>query len=134
MPQNYTLNAQTSVSASSGTGFTQSASGNFTLNLTGIDQVQTGRLDIATTNTVVMAAPTFGKAVYIRNLDDTNFIEVHSVATVDTDVIGILEPGEWMFFVLRDTEGGGTAQAVGASADTAACTIEYFAVEIDSAA
>ena len=76
----------------------------------------------------VMAAPTFGKAVYIRNLDDTNFIEVHSVATVDTDVIGILEPGEWMFFVLRDT------QAVGASADTAACTIEYFAVEIDSAA
>ena len=128
MPQNYTLNAQTSVSASSGTGFTQSASGNFTLNLTGIDQIQTGRLDIATTNTVVMAAPTYGKAVYIRNLDDTNFIEVHSVATVDTDVIGILEPGEWMFFVLRDT------QAVGASADTAACTIEYFAVEIDSAA
>jgi hypothetical protein len=128
MPQNYTLTAQTSVTASSGTGFTQSASGNFSLNLTGIDQVQTGRLDIATTDTVIMTAPTYGKAVYIRNLDDTNFIEVHSAGVVDTDVIGILEPGEWMFFVLRDT------QAVGASADTAVCTIEYFAVEIDSAA
>tara|TARA_R110001632_G_scaffold106995_1_gene216556 strand:- start:1668 stop:2054 length:387 start_codon:yes stop_codon:yes gene_type:complete len=128
MPQNYTFTAQTSVSATSTSGFSATQQGNFTLNLTGIDQVQTGRLDIGTGNTVVMAAPTYGKAVYIRNLDDTNFIEIHSAAVVDTDVIGILEPGEWMFFVLRDT------QAVGASADTAACTIEYFAVEIDSAA
>ena len=110
MPSNYTFNANMSCSASSSTGYSQSQSGSFNLNLTQINQVESGRI------------------VYVRNLDKVNFLEVHSVATVDTDVIAILEPGEWFFTILRDT------QAVGASADTAVIDVEYFAVEIDSAA
>tara|TARA_R110000824_G_scaffold67836_4_gene175614 strand:- start:3645 stop:4040 length:396 start_codon:yes stop_codon:yes gene_type:complete len=131
MPSNYTFNASMSCSATSATGYTQSQNGQFSLNLTQINQIESGRLEIGTSNTVITAAPAdtgIGKAVYVRNLDTTNFLEVHSVATVDTDVIGILEPGEWMFFILRDT------QAVGASADTAAIDVEYFAFEVDAAA
>ena len=129
MPSNYTFNASMSCSATYGTGYIQSQSGAFSLNLTQINSVQSGRKEIALTNTEVCAAPAgtgIGKVVYIRNLDDTNFLEVHSVATVDTDVIAILEPGEWFFTILRDT------QAVGASADTAVIDVEYFAVEIDT--
>ena len=126
MAKNYTFNANISCSATSGTGYTQSQSGGFSLNLTGIDQLETGRKDIATGNTVIMTAPTYGKVVYVRNLDDTNFITVYSNATAGDDVIGVLEPGEWLFTILRDT------QAIGANADTAAVTVEYFAVEIDA--
>ena len=67
-----------------------------------------------------------GKVVYVRNLDDTNWVEIHNAATAGDDVIGVLEPGEGLFTILRDT------QAVGADADTAAVTVEYFAVEIDT--
>ena len=129
MPSNYTFNASMSCSATSGTGYSQSQSGSFSLNLTQINSVQSGRMEIGTSNTEVCAAPAgsgIGKVVYVRNLDPTNFLEVHSVATNDTDVIAILEPGEWFFTILRDT------QAVGASADTAAIDVEYFAVEIDT--
>ena len=129
MPSNYTFNASMSCSATSGTGYSQSQSGAFSLNLTQINSVQSGRKEIALTNTEICAAPAgtgIGKVVYVRNLDPVNYLEVHSVATVDTNVIGILEPGEWLFTILRDT------QAVGASADTAIIDIEYFAVEIDT--
>ena len=125
---NYTFNASMSCSASSGTGYTQAQSGAFTLNLTAINQISSGRLEVTTANKIIMDAPAdtgIGKVLYIRNLDEVNFLEVHSLATVDTDVIGVLEPGEWLFTVLRD------AQAIGASADTAVIQIEYFAVEID---
>ena len=128
MAKNYTFSASMSCSATSATGYSQGQSGAFNLNLTGIDAVQTGRIDVGTSNTVICAAPSgtgIGKVVYVRNLDDTNWVEIHSVATSGDDVIGILEPGEWLFTVLRD------AQAIGASADTAAVQIEYFAVEID---
>ena len=129
MPKNYTFNASASVSASSSTGYTQSQSGSFSLNLTGIDQIATGRLDIGTSNTVIMAAPAgtgIGKVLYVRNLDDTNWVEIHSGATSGDDVIGILKPGEWLFTIIRDQI------AIGGDADTAAVTIEYFAVEIDT--
>jgi hypothetical protein len=128
MPSNYTFNASMSCSATSATGYSQSQNGAFTLNLTQINSVQSGRMEIGTSNTEVCAAPAgtgIGKVVYVRNLDDTNFLEVHSLTTVDTNVIGILEPGEWLFTILRDT------QAVGASADTAVIDVEYFAIEID---
>ena len=128
MPSNYTFNASMSCSATSGTGYSQSQSGAFQLNITGIDQISSGRLDIGTSNTVIMAAPAdtgIGKVLYVRNLDDTNWVEIHSGATSGDDVIGILEPGEWLFTILRDN------QAVGADADTAVVTVEYFAVEID---
>jgi len=126
---NYTFNASMSCSATSGTGYTQSQDGAFSLNLTAINQISSGRLEVTTANKIIMDAPAgtgIGKVVYIRNLDEVNFLEVHSLAAVDTDVIAILEPGEWFFTILRD------AQAVGASADTAAIQIEYFAVEIDA--
>ena len=129
MAKNYTFNASMSCTATSATGYSQSQSGAFNLNLTGIDAVQTGRIDVGTSNTVICAAPAgtgIGKVVYVRNLDETNWVEIHSVATSGDDVIGILEPGEWLFTILRDT------QAVGASADTAVIDVEYFAVEIDA--
>ena len=129
MAKNYTFNASMSCTATSATGYSQSQSGAFNLNLTGIDAVQTGRIDVGTSNTVICAAPAgtgIGKVVYVRNLDETNWVEIHSVATSGDDVIGILEPGEWLFTILRDT------QAVGASADTAVIDVEYFAVEIDT--
>ena len=127
MAKNYTFNAAMSCSATSATGYSQSQSGSFTLNITGVDQVETGRKDIATGGTVVMAAPTYGKVVYVRNLDDTNFVTVSMVDDAD-NAIAILEPGEWFFTILRDT---GVIDAI---ADTAVVTVEYFAVEIDSAA
>ena len=129
MPKNYTFNASMSCSATSGTGYTQSQSGAFQLNITGIDQISSGRLDIGTSNTVIMAAPAdtgIGKVLYVRNLDDTNWVEIHSGATSGDDVIGILEPGEWLFTIQRDQ------LAIGGDADTAAVTVEYFAVEIDT--
>jgi len=125
MAKNYTFNASMSCSATSSTGYSQSQSGAFSLDITGIDQVQTGRLDVATGGTVIMAAPTYGKVVYVRNLDDTNFVTVSMVDDAD-NAIAILEPGEWFFTILRDT---GVIDAI---ADTAAVTVEYFAVEIDS--
>ena len=131
MPSNYTFNASMSCSASSATGYSQSQTGSFNLSLTQINQVESGRMEIGTSNTVITAAPAgtgIGKIVYVRNLDKVNYLEVHSVATVDTNVIAILEPGEWFFTILRDT------QAVGASADTAVIDVEYFAVEINAEA
>ena len=129
MPKNYTFNASMSCTGTSSTGYSQSQNGAFTLNLTGIDQVETGRKDIGTSNTVIMAAPAdtgIGKVLYVRNLDDTNWVEIHSGATSGDDVIGILEPGEWLFTIQRDQ------LAIGGDADTAPVTIEYFAVEIDT--
>ena len=96
MPSNYTFNASMSCSATSATGYSQSQSGSFQLNITGIDQINSGRLDIGTSNTVILAAPAdtgIGKILYVRNLDDTNWVEIHSGATSGDDVIGILEPG-----------------------------------------
>ena len=129
MAKNYTFNASMSCSANSSTGYSQSQSGSFSMNITGVDVVTSGRMDIGTSNTVIMAAPAgtgIGKLLYVRNLDDTNWVEIHQAATSGDDVIGILEPGEWLFTVIRDQ------LAVGGDADTAAVTIEYFAVEIDT--
>ena len=127
MAKNYTFNASLNVTASSASGYSQSQSGAFSLNLTGIDQVETGRKNIATGGTAIMAAPDFGKVVYVRNLDDTNFVTVSMVADAD-NTIAVLEPGEFCFTILRDNG------VVRGDADTATVTVEYFAVEIDSAA
>jgi hypothetical protein len=132
MPKNYTLNASCSVTASSDTGYSQSQTGSFNLNLTGIDQVHTGRVDCTTTGgdaiNILMAAVGYGRAIYVRNLDETNFVTVYNGASSGADPIGVLEPGEFLFTVIRSTT---TTVCV---ADTATCTVEYFAVEIDSAA
>tara|TARA_R100001129_G_scaffold145770_1_gene107065 strand:- start:697 stop:1080 length:384 start_codon:yes stop_codon:yes gene_type:complete len=125
MAKNYTFNANISCSATSASGYTQSESGNFSLNLTGIDQVETGRKNIATGGTVIMTAPTYGKVVYVRNLDDTNFVTI-SMADDADNTIAVLEPGEFFFTILRDNG------VIRGDADTATVTVEYFAVEIDS--
>ena len=127
MPQNYTFSAQTSVSASSATGYTQTASGSFTLNITGVDQVATGRLDVAHDgDATIMAAAGYGRAVYVRNLDDTNFVTIYNGASSNADPIAVLEPGEFCFTVIRSTT------TTIAKADTATVTVEYFALEIDT--
>jgi len=127
MPQNYTFSAQTSVSASSATGYTQTASGSFTLNITGVDQVATGRLDVAHDgDATIMAAAGYGRAVYVRNLDDTNFVTIYNGASSGADPIAVLEPGEFCFTVVRSTT------TTVAKADTATVTVEYFALEIDT--
>jgi|TARA_R100000353_G_scaffold159613_1_gene119138 hypothetical protein len=129
MAQNYTFNGSLSMTASSATGFTSSASQSFTLNITGVDQIASGRIDVATgSDATIMAAPGHGRAVMVRNLDDTNYVTVYDGASSDNDIIGVLEPGEFLFTIIRGT---GTTTA---RANTAAVTVEYFAVEIDSAA
>jgi len=132
MPKNYTLNASCSVTASSDTGYSQSQSSDFSLNITGIDQVHTGRVDCTTTGesaiNTLMAAVGYGRAIYVRNLDETNFVTVYNGASEDANSIGVLEPGEFLFTVIR------SATTTVCVADTDTCTVEYFAVEIDSAA
>jgi len=129
MAQNYTFNGSLSMTASSATGFTSSASQSFTLNITGVDQIASGRIDVAHDgDSTIMAAPGYGRAVMVRNLDDTNYVTIYDGASSATDPIGVLEPGEFLFTIIRGT---GTTTA---RANTAAVTVEYFAVEIDSAA
>ena len=127
MPQNYTLNANMSMTATSATGYSQSQSGSYTLNITGVDQIETGRKDVTHDGDVtIMAAPGHGRFVYIKNLDDTNFVKIYDGASSANDLIGILEPGQFLMTIIRGT---GTTTA---RADTAAVTIEYAAIEIDS--
>ena len=100
---------------------------NYTLNITGVDQIATGRIDCATDgDATIMAAPGYGKAIYVKNLDKLSAVEVYSGASSENDLIGVLKPGEFLFVVLRDT---GLVKAV---ATTSAATVEYFAVEIDA--
>ena len=129
MAKNYTLTASLGMSATTSTGYSQSQSGAFTLNITGVDQIATGRIDCATgSDATIMAAPGYGKAVYVRNLDDANVLEVYGGASSDNDLLGVLKAGEFMFTVLRDTDTV-TARGLGGTV-----TAEYFAVEIDAAA
>tara|TARA_R110002020_G_scaffold4811_3_gene20789 strand:+ start:774 stop:1163 length:390 start_codon:yes stop_codon:yes gene_type:complete len=128
MAKNYTLNVSLSMSAVTSTGYTQAQSGAYTVNITGVDQVATGRVDCATDgDATIMAAPGFGKAVYVRNLDNANVLEVYGGASSSNDLLGVLKAGEFMFTILRDTDTV-TARGLGGTV-----TAEYFAVEIDSA-
>ena len=127
MPQNYTLSVNMSMTASSATGYSQSQSGAYTLNITGVDQIATGRIDVAHDgDSTIMAAPGHGRFVYIKNLDDTNFVKIYDGASSAADYIGILKPGEFLMTIIRGT---GTTVA---RANTATVTVEYAAVEIDS--
>ena len=129
MAQNYTFNGSLTMTASSATGFSSTQSQSFTLNITGVDQIASGRIDVAHDgDATIMAAPGYGRAIMVRNLDDTNYVTIYDGASSATDPIGVLEPGEFLFTIIRGT---GTTTA---RANTAAVTIEYFAVEIDSAA
>ena len=127
MPKNYTFNANINMTANSSTGYSQSQSGSYTLNITGVDQIATGRIDVATgSDATIMAAPGSGRVIYVKNLDDTNFVKVYDGASTDNDLIGILRPGEFLLTIIRGT---GTTTA---RADTASVTVEYAAVEIDA--
>tara|TARA_R100000406_G_scaffold95107_2_gene88499 strand:- start:944 stop:1297 length:354 start_codon:yes stop_codon:yes gene_type:complete len=115
------------MTATSGTGYSLSQTGSYTLNITGVDQIATGRFDVAHDgDTTVMAAPGHGRMIYVRNLDDTNFVKIYDGASSANDLIGILEPGQFLMTIIRGT---GTTVA---KADTATVTIEYAAIEIDS--
>ena len=127
MAKNYTLNCNLNMSATSASGYTQSQSGAYTLNITGVDQIATGRIDVAHDgDSTVMAAPGSGRFIYVKNLDDTNFVKVYDGASSAADLIGILEPGQFLMTIVRGT---GTTTA---RADTATVTIEYAAIEIDT--
>ena len=127
MAKNYTFNASLSCSATSASGYSQSSAGSFTLNITGVDQIATGRLDCAHDgDNTIMAAAGYGRAIYVRNLDDTNFITIYNGASSGADPIAVLEPGEFCFTIIRSTT------TTVARADTATVTVEYFAVEIDT--
>ena len=127
MAKNYTLNCSLSMAANSNTGYSQSQSGSYQLNITGVDQIATGRIDVAHDgDSTVMAAPGSGRFVYVKNLDDTNFVKIYDGASSAADLIGILEPGQFLMTVIRGT---GTTTA---RADTATVTIEYAAIEIDA--
>jgi hypothetical protein len=127
MAKNYTLNVALNMSATTATGYSQSQSGTYSLNITGVDQIATGRVDCATDgDATIMAAPGYGKAIYVRNLDDASALEVYGGASSANDLLAVLKPGEFFFTILRDTD---TVTARGTD-NTA--TAEYFAVEIDS--
>jgi hypothetical protein len=127
MAKNYTLSCSLSMTASSGTGYSQTQSGSYTLNITGVDQIATGRIDVAHDgDSTVMAAPGHGRMIYVKNLDDTNFVKIYDGASSAADLIGILEPGHFLMTVIKGT---GTTTA---RADTATVTIEYAAIEIDA--
>jgi hypothetical protein len=129
MAQNYTFNGSLTMTANSATGFSQSMSGSTTINITGVDQIASGRIECATgSDATIMAAPGHGRILYVRNMDDTSTLEVYEGASSDNDVIGVLKPGEFLFTIIRGT---GTTTARGTSNTV---TAEYFAVEIDSAA
>lgn len=133
---NYTFNASINMTATSGTGYSQSQSGAFNLNLTGINQIESGRADVAHDADYILdpskagatTAFTNGRAFYIRNLDDTNYLKVYDGASSANDLVGTLEPGEWLFTIIRGT-GVTTLKA-----DTATVHVEYFIIEVDSAA
>tara|TARA_R110002020_G_scaffold233158_1_gene444909 strand:- start:998 stop:1387 length:390 start_codon:yes stop_codon:yes gene_type:complete len=127
MAKNYTLNVALNMSAVTSTGYTQGLSGAFAMNITGVDQVATGRIDCATDgDATIMAAPGYGKAIYVRNLDNANVLEVYGGASSDNDLLGVLKAGEFLFTILRDTDTV-TARGLGGTV-----TAEYFAVEIDA--
>ena len=127
MAKNYTLSASLNMSATTSTGYSQSQSGAFVLNITGVDQVATGRIDCATgSDATIMAAPGYGKAIYVRNLDDANVLEVYGNASSENDLLGVLKAGDFLFTILRDTDTV-TARGLGGTV-----TAEYFAVEIDA--
>ena len=127
MAKNYTLNCSLSMTANSATGYSQAQSGSYTLNITGVDQIATGRIDVAHDgDATVMAAPGYGRMIYVKNLDDTNFVKIYDGASSGADLIGILEPGQFLMTIIRGT---GTTVA---KADTATVTIEYAAIEIDA--
>ena len=127
MAKNYTLTSSLSMSATTSTGYSQAQTGSFTLNITAVDQIATGRMDVATgSDSTIMAAPAYGKAIYVKNLDVLSALEVYSGPSTDNDLIGVLKPGEFLFVVLRD------AETVTARATDSAVTAEYFAVEIDA--
>jgi|TARA_R110002012_G_C11492022_1_gene596291 hypothetical protein len=127
MAKNYTLTYSLNMTANSASGYSQSQTGGKTLNITGVDQVTTGRLDVDHDgDKEIMAATTAGRFIYVRNLDDTNFVKIYDGASSAADLIGILEPGQFLMTIIRGT---GTTIA---KADTATVTIEYAAIEIDA--
>ena len=126
MAKNYTFSASLNVSATTASGYSQSQTGAFTLNLTNIDQIDMGRKEV-TTSGAPDGTIGIGKVVYFKNLDASNFVTIFQ-GDATTDPIGIIEPGEFLFTIVRDTE------LIRADANTATCTVEYFVVEIDSAA
>ena len=129
MAQNYTFTGSLTMTANSATGYSASMSGATTINITGVDQIASGRIDCATgSDATIMAAPGHGRILYVKNMDDTSSLEVYEGASSDNDLIGVLKPGEFLFTIIRGT---GTTTARGTSNTV---TAEYFALEIDSAA
>tara|TARA_R100000900_G_scaffold140096_1_gene120196 strand:+ start:225 stop:614 length:390 start_codon:yes stop_codon:yes gene_type:complete len=129
MAQNYTFTGSLTMTANSNTGYSASMSGSTTINITGVDQIASGRIDCPTgSDATIMAAPGHGRILYVKNMDDTSTLEVYEGASTDNDLIGVLKPGEFLFTIIRGT---GSTTARGTSG---AVTAEYFAVEIDSAA
>ena len=129
MAQNYTFTGSLTMTANSATGYSASMSGATTINITGVDQIASGRIDCATgSDATIMAAPGHGRILYVKNMDDTSSLEIYEGASTDNDLIGVLKPGEFLFTIIRGT---GTTTARGTSGTV---TAEYFAVEIDSAA
>lgn len=135
---NYTFNGSLTMTANSATGYSQTQSASFTLNLTGINQIESGRADIAGDADYGLDASAFGastavtngKAYMIKNMDDTNFVKVYDGPSSEADLVGVLEPGEFLFNILRNTTETTTLRA-----DTGSTVhVEYFFFEVDSAA
>ena len=146
MAKNYTLTYSLSMTANSASGYSQSQTGGKTLNITGVDQIATGRIDVAHDgDSTVMAAPGHGRFVYVRNLDDTNFI-VLTFANENDDEAAVKVDAGNTFILAGDNSGGmadmldakdsalslslGDLKSITVDADTASCDVEIFVAEI----
>ena len=105
MAQNYTFNGSLNMTATSGTGYSQAQAASFSLNITGVDQIASGRIDVPIgSDATIMSAPGYGRIIYVKNMDDTNYVTVYDGASTSNDVIGVLEQVNFYLLLLEEQE------------------------------
>lgn len=128
MASNYTFTGSVSASINEASGFNLTNSGNFTINITGVNEVRSGRIEASTSADTTKLCDTvdYGKLLYVKNMDDTNYVDIYDGVIAEADLVAKLEPGEWCFVPIRGTDD------VYAQANTLAVSVEFFVIEIDS--
>jgi len=113
-----TLNVTLGVTSAD--SLSDSLSISFTDTLTVTNPISTGKRDVTTAvaggGEFVPASDSNTYYVYLKNLDDTNFVSVQDAAAA---IFGKLHPGEFMWFTLSPSEG------LEMQANTATVKVEY---------
>ena len=113
-----TLN--TTLTVTSADALSDSLSISFTDTLTVANPITTGKRNVTTAvaggGEFVPASDSNTYYVYLKNLDDTNFVYIQDAAAA---IFGKLHPGEFTWFTLAPSEG------LELQADTATVKVEY---------